>query len=72
MPEQTVNIRCHICGIWSVSTLIATIEYIDDIYSLAVNTINIVIECNENIALVKIWMFSLHEMKIFMIFTEKE
>ena len=40
---------------------------IEDIYSFAVNTINIVIECNVHKceALVKIWMFSLHEMKIF-------
>ena len=53
--------------------------YIEDIYSFAVNTINIVIEWNENNqyfheckARVKIWMFSLHEMKIVMVFTEKE
>ena len=45
---------------------------IEDIYSFAVNTIYIVIECNENISLWKIWMFSLHEMKFFMAVTEKE
>ena len=39
--------------------------YIEDIYSFAVNTINIVIEWNENISILKKnWMFSLHEMKI--------
>ena len=27
------------------------VKYIEDIYSLAVNTINIVIECNENISI---------------------
>ena len=62
-----------------IDTTFIFTRYIEDIYSLAVNTINIVIECNENISIfhecearVKIWMFSLHEMKIFMVFTEKE
>ena len=48
----------------------STYIYREDIYSFAVDTINIVIECNENISIfhecearVKIWMFSLHEMK---------
>ena len=54
-------------------------QYIEDIYSFDVNTINIVIECIEKYqyfheceARVKMWMFSLHEMKIFMVSTEKE
>ena len=36
------------------------LEYIEDIYSFAVNTINIVIECNENI---RIFMSAKHEWK---------
>ena len=35
-------------------------KYIEDIYSFAVNTINIVIECNENIS---IFMSAKHEWK---------
>ena len=51
---------------------------VEDIYSFTVNTINIFIKCNENSifheceARVKIRMFSLHEMKIFLVFTEEE
>ena len=55
----------------SMIICLTIIAYIEDIYSFAVNTINIVIECNEKHqyfheceARVKIWMFSLHEMKI--------
>ena len=31
--------------------LVSTKKYIEDIYSFAVNTINIVIECDENISI---------------------
>ena len=53
-------------------------NYRENIYSFAVNTINIFIECNENMIFTsakhewKFEFFSLHEMKLFMAFAEKE
>ena len=48
-----------------IQVIVQNRKYIEDIYSFAVNTINIVIEYNENISISTIWMFSLHEMNIF-------
>ena len=54
-------------------------KYIEDIYSFAVNTINIVIECKENISIFtsakhkwKFEGFHYTTMKTFMVFTKKE
>ena len=69
------------CGIWSVSTLFAQAHlsrYIEDIYYFAVDTINIVIECYENISIFTSakyeWKFECFITwdEIFMVFTEKE
>ena len=48
--------------------------YIENIYSFAVNTINIFIECKENISKARgqTWTFSLYAMKFCMVFTKYE
>ena len=47
---------------------VTMVHCIEDIYSFAVTTTNIFIECNKNIS---IWMLSLHEIKIFIVLTVK-